>query len=242
VKKNFVKVVIVPPNHTKDLQLLDKVANSLFKAHYRRSYHHWVQNQIMALLNKGENPEKAHVRVRRSDINPELPGWAANAWNQVSSDTLKKGWESIKIHQCWSPTFQHMALNEKKRLYPETTSASQDQNAQQDSLIQTAPSDDYYEMSVDDSDDGDSQLVLINEHEIELVLSTKEKSMFQQLQHLPQSRERRPAHTPGFATVNDYSGENESDSSDEEYKEGQRVGTKRRRQSKELQKNKRQKQ
>jgi len=192
-KRNWVKIVIIPPNHTKDLQVLDLVANSVFKKNYRRQFRNWVEAEISTLLDKGIPPEQAHIKIQKRSINAVLPQWAKTSWEEVSTDTIQKGWESVGVQKCWEEGFQTTAMQQKERLTPEPEAATEApthglrSNTPSDASTQVLLDADYYEVSEDEVSDAAEA---INPEELEIVVSSKPSSLYQQLKKLPQSRRR----------------------------------------------------
>jgi hypothetical protein len=122
---NHVKMVIVTPGFTGELQLLDVAGNHLFKKNYRSQFQEWfVFMHALPLLlfrmsaevastmnNEGANA----LNLGYKNLKPLIPKWVANAWEEVSKDVLAKGWNKIGIHDCWTEEWQERAEKERER-------------------------------------------------------------------------------------------------------------------------------
>jgi len=82
-----VEVAFLPPNTTSHLQPLDAGVIKSFKAHYKRNY----CRHILKLFEEGKDINKEKVNIK------EAVDYLADAWENVSSDTIFNCWVKTGI-------------------------------------------------------------------------------------------------------------------------------------------------
>lgn len=131
--KHWIKMVIIPPNFTSQLQVMDLVVNASFKTVYRQSFRAYCSEVINKQVEEGHTPAKSQLQLGKSALNSEIPQWVKAAWDSISPETIQRGFEKIGIDKCWELEFQALALQEKERYAPQSVS-------------EVAPDEDYYEI------------------------------------------------------------------------------------------------
>ena len=135
-KQNFVTMIIVPPGYTGYLQILDLVGNHPFKSYYKKEFRKWCTEMILLENASGVSAAQAKINLSLTSIKPQVPVWAATAWDNINEEIFKNGWNSIDIHQCWTSQFQEEAELSRDRLY--SVIVANESNAQKQPSFESA--------------------------------------------------------------------------------------------------------
>lgn len=115
--ENHVKMRIITPNYTRDLQVMDTVVNKNFKAAYRREFGHFCSNEINGQIQEGATGSQAQIALGMKKLKDEIPNWTEKAWEVITPASIENGFKKIGFEKCWQPEFYDRAKVEKERLF-----------------------------------------------------------------------------------------------------------------------------
>src|SRR5687768_17029241 len=109
-------MIIVPPNFTKDLQVLDVLVNKEFKNKIRKEFVSWTTLKLIDEMKSAKIRLDNGVKLHTKEIKKLIPQWCKNALQEIPTEIIKKAWEKVDIENCWSNEIQELAENKKEEL------------------------------------------------------------------------------------------------------------------------------
>jgi hypothetical protein len=87
-------LIFVPAGCTGKAQPADVMLQRPFKGQIVRAFTNWMSDQIITLINLGEDPDTLRVDTSISTLKPLLVDWAWNSWIRLfdKPDLIKEGW------------------------------------------------------------------------------------------------------------------------------------------------------
>ena len=93
---NDIKIVFVPASCTGELQPLDVAGNDEFK----NSFIYWYSDELSKGMKLGKAASDVKIDIKLSTIKPIHASWIVAAFQQVTKETLIRGWEKTCIKEC----------------------------------------------------------------------------------------------------------------------------------------------
>ena len=147
VVENHTKLAIIPGGLTKFLQPLDISVNKSFKSHLRNSWEIWMGNDEMISITKGGNRRKATFAT--------VCEWIVSAWEEVSVDTIKHGFEKAGIHSYNDGTTiaNHVGVGDNLENEEPASSSGMDTEDENQALNVSEVLENFELLQIDDDDD-----------------------------------------------------------------------------------------
>ena len=92
---NDIKIRFVPASCTGELQSLDVAGNDEFKRKITNSFINWYSDELSKGKKLGKAASDVKIDIKLSTIKPINTSWIVAAFQQVTKETLIRGWVQL---------------------------------------------------------------------------------------------------------------------------------------------------
>ena len=97
---NDIKIRFVPASCTGELQPLNVAGNDEFKRKIQNFFINWYSDELSKGMKLGKAASDVKIDIKLSTIKPIHASWIVAAFQQVTKETLIRGWEKTCIKEC----------------------------------------------------------------------------------------------------------------------------------------------
>ena len=108
---NDIKIRFVPTSCTRELRPLGVAGNDEYKKKIKSSFINWYSDELSKGMNLGKAASDVKIYMKLSTFKPILASWIVAALQQVTKETLIRGWEKhvsknvLTIADCDYPNY-----------------------------------------------------------------------------------------------------------------------------------------